>query len=107
MCLPSDIIIYTINIIIRQIKYIFKNKLADSTPHSNPNHNHMFHKYNIFILFSVCACVRVRVQLLSTPLHVAVRTGHYECAEHLIHCGADINARDRVRTPEQGCVYAV
>lgn len=36
-------------------------------------------------------------QLQSTPLHVAVRTGHYECAEHLIHCGADINAKDRVR----------
>ncbi|KAF3841658.1 hypothetical protein F7725_023609 [Dissostichus mawsoni] len=28
-------------------------------------------------------------QLNSTPLHVAVRTGHCECAEHLIHCGAD------------------
>ncbi|KAG7231833.1 hypothetical protein INR49_010279 [Caranx melampygus] len=28
-------------------------------------------------------------------LHVAVRTGHCECAEHLIHCGADVNAKDR------------
>uniref|UniRef100_A0A3Q3EA84 Ankyrin repeat domain-containing protein 1 n=1 Tax=Labrus bergylta TaxID=56723 RepID=A0A3Q3EA84_9LABR len=34
-------------------------------------------------------------QLHSTPLHVAVRTGHCECAEHLIHCGADVNAKDR------------
>ncbi|KAL4641009.1 ankyrin repeat domain-containing protein 1-like [Arapaima gigas] len=34
-------------------------------------------------------------QLFSTPLHVAVRTGHYECAEHLIHCGADVNTKDR------------
>lgn len=39
----------------------------------------------------------VYLQLCSTPLHVAVRTGHYECAEHLIHCGADVNAKDRVR----------
>lgn len=37
-------------------------------------------------------------QLHSTPLHVAVRTGHCECAEHLIQCGADVNAKDRVRT---------
>lgn len=35
-------------------------------------------------------------QLLSTALHVAVRTGHYECAEHLIACEADLNAKDRV-----------
>lgn len=35
-------------------------------------------------------------QLLSTPLHVAVRTGQYDCAEHLIACEADLNARDRV-----------
>uniref|UniRef100_G1P325 Ankyrin repeat domain-containing protein 1 n=1 Tax=Myotis lucifugus TaxID=59463 RepID=G1P325_MYOLU len=28
-------------------------------------------------------------------LHVAVRTGHYECAEHLIPCEADLNAKDR------------
>ncbi len=39
----------------------------------------------------------VYLQLCSTPLHVAVRTGHHECAEHLIHCGADVNAKDRVR----------
>lgn len=38
------------------------------------------------------------VQLHSTPLHVAVRTGHCKCAEHLIHCGADVNAKDRVRS---------
>lgn len=37
-------------------------------------------------------------QLLSTPLHVAVRTGRYDCGEHLIACEADLNARDRVRT---------
>ena len=37
-------------------------------------------------------------QLLSTALHVAVRTGHYECAEHLIACEADLNAKDRVST---------
>lgn len=36
-------------------------------------------------------------KLQSTPLHVAVRTGHYECAEYLIHCGAGVNAKDRVR----------
>lgn len=37
-------------------------------------------------------------QLLSTPLHVAVRTGQYDCGEHLIACEADLNARDRVST---------
>lgn len=36
-------------------------------------------------------------QLGSTPLHVAVRTGNYACAEHLVHCGADVNAKDVVR----------
>ncbi|KAJ3610520.1 hypothetical protein NHX12_022612 [Muraenolepis orangiensis] len=40
------------------------------------------------------AKITCRDKLRSTPLHVAVRTGHYECAEHLIHCGTDINARD-------------
>ncbi|KAB0394807.1 hypothetical protein E2I00_000449, partial [Balaenoptera physalus] len=35
------------------------------------------------------------LQLLSTALHVAVRTGHYECAEHLIACEAERNAKDR------------
>lgn len=40
-------------------------------------------------------------QLHSTPLHVAVRTGHCDCAEHLIHCGADLNAKDRVSTKVQ------
>lgn len=40
-------------------------------------------------------------QLNSTPLHVAVRTGHCECAEHLIHCGADVNAKDRVRAQSE------
>lgn len=41
------------------------------------------------------------VQLHSTPLHVAVRTGHCECAEHLIHCGAEVNAKDRVRSRDK------
>lgn len=49
---------------------------------------------------SECVCVALTFdsspQLRSTPLHVAVRTGHCECAEHLIHCGADVNAKDRV-----------
>lgn len=35
-------------------------------------------------------------QLLSTPLHVATRTGHLDIVEHLIHCGVDINSPDRV-----------
>ncbi|GCC33044.1 hypothetical protein chiPu_0011511 [Chiloscyllium punctatum] len=34
-------------------------------------------------------------ELLSTPLHVATRTGHVECVEHLIACGIDINIKDR------------
>ncbi|XP_013930872.1 PREDICTED: ankyrin repeat domain-containing protein 1-like, partial [Thamnophis sirtalis] len=34
-------------------------------------------------------------KLLSSPLHVAVRTGQYECGEHLIACEADLNAKDR------------
>uniref|UniRef100_A0A8C3QNA2 Ankyrin repeat domain 2 n=1 Tax=Cyanoderma ruficeps TaxID=181631 RepID=A0A8C3QNA2_9PASS len=33
--------------------------------------------------------------LLSTPLHVATRTGHLDIVEHLIHCGVAINAPDR------------
>lgn len=36
------------------------------------------------------------VKLLSTPLHVATRTGHPDIVEHLIHCGVDINSPDRV-----------
>lgn len=36
------------------------------------------------------------LKLLSTPLHVATRTGHLDIVEHLIHCGVDINAPDRV-----------
>lgn len=43
-------------------------------------------------------------QLLSTALHVAVRTGHYECAEHLIACEADLNAKDRVSTWAKFCL---
>jgi ankyrin repeat protein len=35
-------------------------------------------------------------QLLSTPLHVAVRTGHVEIVEHFLSLGLDINAKDRV-----------
>ncbi|XP_067396393.1 ankyrin repeat domain-containing protein 23 isoform X3 [Emydura macquarii macquarii] len=34
-------------------------------------------------------------QLRSTALHVAVRTGHSDCAEHLIACGAELNAQDK------------
>ncbi|KAH0504459.1 Ankyrin repeat domain-containing protein 2 [Microtus ochrogaster] len=33
--------------------------------------------------------------LLSTPLHVAVRTGHVEIVEHFLSLGLDINAKDR------------
>ena len=36
------------------------------------------------------------LKLLSTPLHVATRTGHADIVEHLIHCGVDINSPDRV-----------
>lgn len=43
-------------------------------------------------------------QLLSTALHVAVRTGHYECAEHLIACEADLNAKDRVSSRAEFCL---
>lgn len=37
-----------------------------------------------------------RLKLLSTPLHVATRTGHPDIVEHLIHCGVDVNSQDRV-----------
>lgn len=36
------------------------------------------------------------LQIWSTPLHVAVRTGHSDCLEHLIECGARIDAQDKV-----------
>lgn len=36
------------------------------------------------------------LKLLSTSLHVATRTGHLDIVEHLIHCGVDVNAPDRV-----------
>lgn len=36
------------------------------------------------------------LKLLSTPLHVATRTGHPDIVEHLIHSGVDINSPDRV-----------
>lgn len=35
-------------------------------------------------------------QLLSTPLHVATRTGHWEVVEHLVSNGVLINTKDRV-----------
>lgn len=35
-------------------------------------------------------------QLLSTPLHVAVRTGHVEIVEYFLSLGLDINVKDRV-----------
>lgn len=43
-------------------------------------------------------------QIWSTPLHVAVRTGHCDCLEHLIACGARIDAQDKVSvwSPEVG-----
>lgn len=41
-------------------------------------------------------CSPPKPQLLSTPLHVATRTGHPDIVEHLIHCGVDINSPDRV-----------
>lgn len=34
-------------------------------------------------------------QIWSTPLHVAVRTRHCDCLEHLIACGAHIDAQDK------------
>lgn len=35
-------------------------------------------------------------QIWSTPLHVAVRTRHCDCLEHLIACGAHLDAQDKV-----------
>lgn len=40
------------------------------------------------------------LQLNSTPLHVATRTGHTAIVEYLLSCGAKMNYRDRVgRSP--------
>lgn len=36
------------------------------------------------------------LQLYSTPLHVATRTGHTAVVEYLLSSGAKINSRDRV-----------
>lgn len=36
------------------------------------------------------------LQLYSTPLHVATRTGHTAIVEYLLSCGAKVNSRDRV-----------
>lgn len=36
------------------------------------------------------------LQLYSTPLHVATRTGHAAIVEYLLSCGAKIDSRDRV-----------
>lgn len=44
---------------------------------------------------SLCDCARAQID--STPLHVAVRTGHVDCVEHLIQCRAEINTQDKVR----------
>lgn len=41
-------------------------------------------------------------KLLSTPLHVATRTGMAEIVEHLINNGVNIAAGDRVRDPFHG-----
>lgn len=42
-------------------------------------------------------------QLLSTPLHVAVRTGHVEIVEHFLSLGLEINAKDRVSVQVPSC----
>lgn len=36
------------------------------------------------------------VQLLSSPLHVATRTGHSDVVQHLLTSGSNINAKDWV-----------
>lgn len=48
------------------------------------------------VLSPSAVCSPPKPQLLSTPLHVATRTGHPDIVEHLIHCGVDINSPDRV-----------
>ena len=44
----------------------------------------------------VCVNVFVCVQAMSSPLHVATRTGHADVVDFLISNGAKINAKDRV-----------
>lgn len=36
------------------------------------------------------------LQLCSTLLHVATRTGHADIVEYLLSCGVKINSKDRV-----------
>ena len=53
-----------------------------------------------FFLISSLNLLFLPAQLRSTPLHVAVRTGQHDCAEHLIACEADLNAKDRVSSTQ-------
>ncbi|TRY57837.1 hypothetical protein DNTS_022748, partial [Danionella cerebrum] len=38
--------------------------------------------------------IDVTDKLLSSPLHVATRTGHGDVVQHLLACGININAKD-------------
>lgn len=44
------------------------------------------------------------LQLYSTPLHVATRTGHAAIVEYLLSCGVKMNSRDRVYRRQLNCV---
>lgn len=94
--------------------FILKITLAPSSGVSSTRPD-TFIKYSTLVfswhlIFRISSCMNINSssspphplpQLHSTPLHVAVRTGHCDCAEHLIHCGADLNAKDRVSTKVQ------
>uniref|UniRef100_A0A8C4ZEY7 Ankyrin repeat domain 1a (cardiac muscle) n=1 Tax=Gadus morhua TaxID=8049 RepID=A0A8C4ZEY7_GADMO len=64
---------------------------------------HMRDKLGSSCVHAACrgGCLSVLELLLdngamdSTPLHVSVRIGHYDFVEHLIRCGAEINAVDK------------
>ncbi|XP_061645048.1 ankyrin repeat domain-containing protein 1-like isoform X3 [Phyllopteryx taeniolatus] len=65
---------------------------------SHPSRRHQFTRRAsvcVEILNYLSSDLEESPKLHSCPLHVAVRTGHLECAEYLIHCGADVNAKDR------------
>ena len=47
------------------------------------------------------------LQLHSTPLHVATRTGYTNIVEYLLSCGAKINSRDRVGSRSTGSHFSV
>lgn len=74
-----------------------KTRLYCTQPIAAPSFTTCHFGTCLTVIFWNVALSLYTFQLQSTPLHVAVRTGHYECAEHLIHCGADVNAKDRVR----------